>query len=69
MPIITVNMLDGRTVEQKRKIAARLTQVICEELGKKPENVRIMFNEIPLDNYAVAGILKSDEKLTQQITI
>jgi len=62
MPIITINMLAGRTIEHKRKVASRITQVICEELGNKPENVRIMFNEMPLDNYSVAGVLKSDEK-------
>lgn len=55
-------MLAGRTIEHKRNVASRITQVICEELNNKPESVRIIFNEIPLDNYSIAGVLKSDEK-------
>ena len=46
MPIVTVNIKEGRTVEQKREMARRMTQVICETMKVEPAAVRIIVNEI-----------------------
>jgi 4-oxalocrotonate tautomerase len=62
MPIIQVNLLEGRTVEQKRKYAADVTRVTCEDFGVAPEQVRIQFIDMSDENYAIAGVLNSDKK-------
>jgi 4-oxalocrotonate tautomerase len=62
MPIIQVNLLQGRPTEVKRKFAAEITRVACECLGTAPEQVRIMFNDMPPENYSIAGELASDRK-------
>jgi len=30
MPIIQIDMLEGRTVEQKRNLVQKVTEVVCE---------------------------------------
>jgi len=62
MPIIQVNLLQGRSTEVKRKYAAEITRVTCECLSVKPESVRIIFNDMAGDNFAVAGTLSMDSK-------
>jgi 4-oxalocrotonate tautomerase len=62
MPLIQVTMLKGRTVEQKRKVAERLTQVMVEEANAVKEAVTITFIEITREDYASAGVLLADKK-------
>ena len=37
MPMVQITMLAGRTVEQKRHIARRITEVLVEEAGTRRE--------------------------------
>ena len=60
MPHVQITMLAGRTVEQKRRLVQRLTDVLCEELQAKLEAVVITLIEVPRENYARGGVLKSD---------
>lgn len=62
MPTIMVNMFEGRTLEQKRKLVAAMTEAVVESLGVKPEKVRIFLTEVARENHAVAGVLTSDAK-------
>jgi 4-oxalocrotonate tautomerase len=62
MPIIQVNLLEGRSVEQKRKAAVDMTKVICEDFDVKPEQVRIQFIDMSPANYSIAGTLTIDKK-------
>jgi 4-oxalocrotonate tautomerase len=55
-------MLKGRTVEQKRKVAERLTQVMVEEAKAAKEAVVITFIEVTREDYASAGVLLADKK-------
>jgi 4-oxalocrotonate tautomerase len=60
MPVIQVNMLEGRSIEAKRKFASEVTRVTCETLDVAPEQVRIIINDMPRENFAVAGALAAD---------
>jgi 4-oxalocrotonate tautomerase len=55
-------MLEGRSTEQKRRIARRMTDVMVDEAGTKPEAVVVTFLEIPTENYARNGVLIADER-------
>ena len=55
MPIVQVNMLAGRTVEQKRKLVAGITNAVTESLGVQAEQVRVMIHELSKDDYAIGG--------------
>jgi 4-oxalocrotonate tautomerase len=62
MPDVHISWLEGRTVEQKRKVVERITQVLAEEAGAKPESTHIVFVDIPHTNFASGGTLISDRK-------
>ena len=57
-------MLEGRSPEQKRKVAERVTQVVVEEMGTKREAVTMAFVEVSTANYAAAGVLALDRQKT-----
>jgi len=61
MPYVNIYLLDGRTVEQKREMADKITNVISE-VGKVPkELVHILFMDLPKTNISKGGILQSDK--------
>ena len=62
MPLIQVTMLKGRSVDQKRKIAERITQTMVEDGKAAREAVVITFIEITREDYANAGVLLADKK-------
>ena len=57
MPIVKINWAQGRTVEQKSKIAERITNTFVEVANVKPEAVIILFIDLPLTNIAKSGKL------------
>lgn len=61
MPIVQVEILEGRTVEQKRLLAQKVTQAIVESIGAPAENVSIIIRDMPKENYAKAGTLAIDK--------
>jgi 4-oxalocrotonate tautomerase len=61
MPVIQVTLLKGRTIEQKRKLAARMTDAIVEEAGAKRESVTVTFVEVTREDYASGGVLMADK--------
>ncbi len=60
MPIVNIDWLEGRTVEQKREISRRVTEVIVEVSGCPPEAVTVIFTDHPRHDIAKAGKLLSD---------
>jgi len=56
------HMLKGRTIEQKRKLAARITDAMMEEARAVKEAVVVTFIEITREDYANAGVLLTDKK-------
>jgi len=62
MPIVQIELLEGRTVEQKRAMVKEVTDAICRTLNATPDAVRIIIRDMKFENYAVAGVLRSDQK-------
>jgi 4-oxalocrotonate tautomerase len=62
MPLVQITMLSGRTVEQKRKLSQRITDVMVEEAGAKREAVVVTFHEVSKESYASGGVLMADKK-------
>jgi 4-oxalocrotonate tautomerase len=56
MPIVTINMLEGRDKHKKKELMANVTACITETLEVPAENVRIIIREVPLEHYGVAGL-------------
>jgi 4-oxalocrotonate tautomerase len=62
MPVVNITWLEGRTVDQKRKVAQRITQVLIEEAGAKSESTHIVIVDVPATNFASAGVTVDEKK-------
>lgn len=60
MPMIRLEMLPGRTAEQKRDFAREVTRLAVETLKCKPESVDVVITEIPKSHWAKAGVLPEE---------
>jgi 4-oxalocrotonate tautomerase len=60
MAHVQITLLAGRSMEQKRRAAKRITDALQEELKVKPEKLTIAFVEVPRESYARNGVLLSD---------
>jgi 4-oxalocrotonate tautomerase len=60
MPFIRVEILKGRTLDQRREFARRATEVAVETLDTTPDKVRITFHELDPTDLARSGKLASD---------
>lgn len=60
MPTLHVELFAGRTVEQKRELAAALTEACVKTLGGSPEAVDIIFRDVERHDWATGGRLWSD---------
>ncbi|MEQ8166194.1 MAG: 2-hydroxymuconate tautomerase [Alphaproteobacteria bacterium] len=58
MPIIEVNMLEGRTDEQKRAMVSSMTEAVIKSLDVPPQSVRIMIREMEPRHYAIGGVMR-----------
>ena len=57
MPVITVELFEGRTRAQKAQYAAALTEVTTRLLGASKEHVWIIFRDTPKAEWAMGGTL------------
>jgi 4-oxalocrotonate tautomerase family enzyme len=55
MPIITCDIRNGRTKEQKHQLAIRLTDAVVEATGCGIENIFLVMREMPGFNFVDAG--------------
>jgi len=61
MPLVQVTMLQGRTVEQKRKLVARITDAMEQEAGARREAIVVTIVEVSKESYASGGVLMADK--------
>ena len=57
MPTIFVNILEGKTQEQKEALVKRITEAAVETVDVVPEKVSVFINEFPPNNVARGGIM------------
>lgn len=60
MPLIQATILQGRSAEQKNEFFARVTQVAVETLNVKPEQVRVVINEVAPEHWCIGGLSKAE---------
>lgn len=61
MPTIRVEMMEGRTPEQKTALVKALTQAVVNSLGTRPESVDILLYDIKREHWATGGVQWSDK--------
>ena len=58
MPIVTIEWYEGRSPEQKREIAEKLTALLAEVGKTEPEHVWIRFVDSSKGDWAMGGELQ-----------
>jgi len=61
MPVITVQMLEGRTDEQKRPLAKAITEAMVKHANARADAVEVIFHEVSRTNWARGGTLLADQ--------
>lgn len=62
MPIIHVEMLQGRSADQKRDLVRELTDAFARTCGGDGSTVRVVLRDVAEGDWAVGGELLSDRR-------
>jgi 4-oxalocrotonate tautomerase len=62
MPVVTVQMWAGRSVEQKRRLVAAITQAMVQHAGCKPDHLHVIIHDVPKESWGRAGKLGIDHE-------
>lgn len=65
MPYVNVQILRGATREQRGQLVADITRSLVERLGKQPEHIHVVIQEIDEDHWGYAGLLTDEWKARQ----
>jgi len=60
MPLVTIKIIEGRTVAQKRGLVKDVTEAIVKNIGCQPAGVHIDIVDLKKENLAQGGKLFSD---------
>jgi len=61
MPYVNVKITRGGvTREQKRAVVEDITASLVHHLGKKPEHIHIVIDEVDPENWGFAGMLTTE---------
>ncbi|HLM58303.1 MAG TPA: 4-oxalocrotonate tautomerase family protein [Pyrinomonadaceae bacterium] len=67
MPYVSVRITkDGVTVEQKRRVVEEITRTLVNVLGKRPEHIHVIIDEVEPENWGFAGMLTTDYRKAQE---
>lgn len=61
MPLVILKMLEGRSLEQKRLLARELTDVVVEHAGTTADQVDVIIEDCPREDWAKGGVLFCDK--------
>jgi 4-oxalocrotonate tautomerase len=65
MPRVTVEMLEGRTIEQKRALIKEICEATCEIFNIPPTHSMVRFDEIRFEDFGISGELRCDVSLRE----
>ena len=65
MPYVNVQITHGATREQKAEVVKDITDSLVRVLGKKPEHIHIVIQEIAEENWGYQGLSTDDWKKVQ----
>ncbi len=60
MPVVTIDMWEGRSLAQKRELVKAMTKAMVDIAGVNPETLHIIIHDVPKTNWGRNGILSSD---------
>lgn len=58
--MVMIDWIEGRSIEQRREIVKKITDIIAEVGNADPQSIKICFTDHSKEQYAVAGKLLCD---------
>ncbi|MDN4075398.1 4-oxalocrotonate tautomerase [Fictibacillus terranigra] len=62
MPIVNIQLLEGRPEEKIKEVIHNVTEVISATLDAPKENVRVLVSEVPKTHWGIGGTTVSDKQ-------
>lgn len=66
MPYLNLQITKGASRAQKAELVRDMTDSLVRVLGKKPEHIHIVIQEIEEEDWGYAGLLTDEWKKTQK---
>ncbi len=60
MPVVTIQMWPGRTLDQKRALIRDITAAMVEHVDARPDALHVILQEVDRENWGLAGVLGVD---------
>ncbi|MFC4766526.1 4-oxalocrotonate tautomerase [Effusibacillus consociatus] len=60
MPIVNIQIMQGRPEEKVKELIRNVTEVVCATLDSPKENVRVLVTEVPKTHWGIGGTPVSD---------
>ena len=61
MPLLRVEMFEGRTNETKRKLVTELTEATARALNCPEDSVSVMITDVSKDDWGIGGEMARDK--------
>lgn len=61
MPKVTIELFEGRSVDQKRLLCQKVTEAVVSSLGVRPEAVSVVLRDMKPEDYCHGGVFRWDE--------
>ncbi len=63
MPYVNIKITnEGATAEQKAQLIQGVTKMLHDVLGKNPQTTVVVIEEVPTDNWGIAGETITDRR-------
>lgn len=62
MPVVTVQLWTGRSVNQKRRLVAAITEAMVQHADCGPDHLHVIIQDVPKDSWGRAGRLGTDNE-------
>jgi 4-oxalocrotonate tautomerase len=66
MPYVNIQITQGATRDQKRAMVEDVTDSLVKHLGKRPEHIHIVIQEIAEEDWGYSGMLTDEWKRQKQ---
>ncbi|WP_428908499.1 4-oxalocrotonate tautomerase [Niallia sp. Krafla_26] len=62
MPLIQINIMEGRPPEKVKALIENVTDTVAETLDAPKQNVRVLVTEMPKTHWGIAGVPASETR-------
>ncbi len=62
MPLINVQLMEGRPPEKIAEVIKNITNTVSETLNSPKESIRVIVSEVPKTHWGIAGVPVSERK-------